>query len=240
MHGLLISGTDTGVGKTVFTAALARLWRRQGRRFRVCKPVATGAALHQGAWRSEDTQALAEAAGDDDLDAITPWIFAEPAAPPVAARMAGSALCLEDLLAAIQRRAAGGNTVLVEAVGGLLCPLTETETVADLAAQLELPLVLVSRRALGTLNHTLLAVEVALARGLPLVGVVVNATRPVQGLAEETCVEELRRRLATPVLASLPYQEQPHADLAGPLDADSWWQLAQGEHAADLAPRTRT
>jgi dethiobiotin synthetase len=214
MRGLFVSATDTGAGKTFVTCALARLWRRRGLPFRVCKPVATGAERCGDRWVSEDTRALAAAAGDDDLTAVTPWVFAVPAAPPVAARHAGAHLSLEDLASAVWRRASGGKAVLVEGVGGLLCPLTEHETVADLVAYLGLPLVVVARRSLGTLNHTLLTAEVALCRGLPLAGVVVSETAPECGPAEEGNVEELRRRLAVPVLAALAGVD--------------WWSLAQG------------
>ncbi len=148
----------------------------------MCKPVATGA---ENGW-SEDTRLLAEAAGDTDLRAVTPYTFAVAAAPPVAARLAGISLRLEDLVAAVQRRAADDRAVLVEGVGGLLCPLTEHETVADLATALALPLIMVARRSLGTLNHTLLTVEAAQRRGLRVAGLVVTATMPVRGAAEET------------------------------------------------------
>jgi len=222
MHGLFITATDTGAGKTFVTAGLARLWRREGRPFRVCKPVATGA---ENEW-SEDTRRLAEAAGDSDLHAITPYTFAIPAAPPVAARLAGTALQLADLVAAVRRRAAQDNTVLVEGVGGLLCPLTERETVADLASELALPLIVVARRSLGTLNHTLLTVEAAQRRGLRLIGVVVTATMPVQGVAEETVIEELRCRLTVPILAVLPHQSNANGGEIAALQTVDWWRLA--------------
>jgi dethiobiotin synthetase len=223
MRGFFITATDTGAGKTFVTAGLARLWRRQRRAFRVCKPVATGA---ENGW-SEDTRLLAEAAGDPDLQALTPYTFAVAAAPPVAARLAGTSLRLEDLAAAVRRRAAQGNAVLVEGVGGLLCPLTERETVADLAAELALPLIVVARRALGTLNHTLLTVEAAQRRGLRLAGVVVTATTPVQGLAEETVIEELQQWLAVPLLAALPHQSHIDDGVLAVLQAVDWWRLAQ-------------
>lgn len=215
MHGLFITATDTGAGKTFVTAGLARLWRREGRPFRVCKPVATGA---ESEW-SEDTRLLAEASGDPDLHAITPYTFAAAAAPPVAARLGGTALQLQDLAAAVHRRAAGGNAVLVEGVGGLLCPLTERETVADLALELALPLIVVARRSLGTLNHTLLTVEAAQHRGLRLAGIVVTATTPVQGVAEETVIEELRSRLDVPLLAVLPHQADADDETMAALQA---------------------
>ena len=205
MQGLFITATDTGAGKTYVTAAACRALRSEGRPFRVCKPVATGAEWVAGRWRAEDTRLLADAAGDSDLDAITPWAFPAPAAPPVAARLAGASLTLDERAGAVRRRAAGGVPVLVEGVGGLLCPLTERETVADLIALLGLPVLVVARRSLGTLNHTLLTLEAARARRLRLAGVVVSETTPVSGPAEETNVEELRRRLDVPLLAVAPH-----------------------------------
>ncbi len=221
MQGLFITATDTGAGKTHVTAAACRALRREGRPFRVCKPVATGAERVGGRCLAEDTRRLAEAAGERDLDAVTPWMFPVPAAPPVAARLAGASLTLDGLAGAVRRRAAEGVPVLVEGVGGLLCPLTERETVADLVAALGLRLLVVARRSLGTLNHTLLTMEVARARGLRVAGVVVSETTPVCGPAEETNVEELRRRLDVPLLAVAPHgaDEVPGA---------RWWALLTG------------
>ena len=122
----------------------------------------------------------------------------------------------------MRRQARPEAVLLVEGVGGLLCPLTEGETVADLARLLALPLVIVARRALGTLNHTLLTVEVARGRGLAVAGVVVSETTPPCGPAEESNVEELRQRLDVPLLAVAPHGQ----GLA--LAAVDWWQLAGG------------
>ncbi len=231
-RGLFFSGTDTGVGKTVVTAAVARLLRRQGRPVRVCKPVATGAEWHSGRWLSEDTRLLASAAGmEEELDRVTPWSFPAAAAPPVAARLAGASLGLADLLAAVHACARPESAMLVEGVGGLLCPLTERETVADLVRLLALRLVLVARRSLGTLGHTLMAVEVAAGRGLPLAGVVVSETVPPSGPADETNVEELRRRLDVPLLAVIPHggTGESAADAVAAVD---WWRLCEGQTAA--------
>jgi dethiobiotin synthetase len=223
MRGLFVTGSDTGVGKTYCTAALARLLRRQGRLVQVCKPVATGATWGEGRWVSEDTRLLADAAGENDLSAVTPWTFPEPAAPPVAARLAGAKLTLDDLAGAARRRAPADGILLVEGVGGLLCPVTDAETIADLAARLNLPLVIVVRRGLGTLNHTLLTVEAARRRQLAVAGVVVSETAPMRGVAEETNVEELGRRLDVPLLAVLP-----HGGRADDLAGVDWWRLAGG------------
>jgi dethiobiotin synthetase len=227
--GLFFTGTDTGVGKTFVLAAVARLLRQQGRGVRVCKPVATGAAWLMGRWVSEDTLRLAEAAGlkAEAWPKITPWSFPEPAAPPVAARAQGKTLRIADLAEAVLRQAEPDTILLVEGVGGLLCPLTEQETVADLAALLGMPLIVVVRRSLGTLNHTLLTLEVARSRQLPVAGVVVNETTRPRGLAEESNVIELTRRIVVPVLAVMPYQKEAWRPNLEALAAAAWWQLAQ-------------
>lgn len=215
MRGLFVTGTDTGVGKTVVTCAIARQWRLQGRAFVVRKPVSTGG--------NEDARLLAEASGQP-AEEITPLVFREPAAPPVAAACEGRLLRLGHVMAACEPR---GGPLLVEGVGGLLCPLTEDETVADLALLLRLPLVVVARRSLGTLNHTLLTLEVARARGLPVAGVVVSETAAPAGAAEHTAVDELRRRGAR-VLAVAPFGAPGPA-----LGAVDWWSL--GRPAPGLA-----
>ena len=228
MRGLFITATDTGAGKTFVTAAVARALRGRGAAVRVCKPVATGAEWVGGRWLSDDTRILAEAAGDWDYDAVTPWAFPTPAAPPVAARLAAAELRLDGLAESVRRRAAGGALVLVEGVGGLLCPLTRRETVADLAAELGLPLVVVARRSLGTLNHALLTLEAAQARRLAVAGVVVSETTPVSGPAEESNVEELRRRIRVPLLAVFSYRPGGAPGECPEAAAVDWVRLAEG------------
>jgi dethiobiotin synthetase len=226
MPGLFVVGTDTGVGKTVVTAAIARGLRSRGQAIVVCKPVATGAELHDDGYVSDDTRRLAQAAGHADYCRVTPWTFAVPAAPPVAAREAGKKLVLANIAAHVNGLAKPRELLLLEGIGGLLCPLTEQETVADLALMLRFPLVLVARRSLGTLNHTLLTLEVARERGLRVAGVVVNETVPAQSLAEQTNVEELSKRIAAPLLAIVPYLTHPFDAEIASLAGIDWRRLA--------------
>jgi dethiobiotin synthetase len=229
MIGLFITGTDTGVGKTLVTAGIARALRQQGHEVRVCKPVATGASWVDGRWLSEDTAILADAAGlSGQWELVTPWAFPDPVAPPVAAQRSGSRLRLAEITAAVRQRRKPGAALLVEGVGGLLCPLTEQETVADLVAELRLPLIVVARRSLGTLNHTLLTLEVAHHRGLAVAGVIVNEVEPAQGLAAATNVEELRRRIDRPVLVVLPHEAPSGKAIETALGQVAWWQVCQG------------
>jgi len=234
MNGLFFTGTDTGVGKTYVVAAVARLLRQHGRAVGVCKPVATGAERIDGRWVSADTLRLAQAAGlGEAWERVTPYVFAEAVAPAVAARLHGTPLSIAALADAVRSRHEPGNLLLVEGVGGLLCPLTERETVADLAAALRLPIIVVARRSLGTLNHTLLTLEAAQRRGLPVAGLVVSeTTRPVD-LADETNVEELRRRIAVPLLAVVPYQTEEDREQNSALAAVDWWRLGHADSSEE-------
>jgi dethiobiotin synthetase len=247
---LFFTGTDTGVGKTFITVCVVRALLGQGHAVRVAKPVATGAhprysipdtglvrpaakeaptldqsAWSAGQWLSDDTRHLAEAAGVADWEQVTPWPFPEAVAPPVAAERWGLRLTIGQLTEAVQRLANPGVPTLVEGVGGLLCPLTQRETVADLAAALGMHLVIVARRSLGTLNHTLLTLEAAQRRGLVVAGVVISETTPPQGLAEKTNVVELQRRIEVPLLAVVAHRQDATPRALPELAVVDWWRL---------------
>jgi len=228
--GLFFTGTDTGVGKTTIVAGVVRLLRGRGLRVGVCKPVATGLSPGGGQLFTEDTLRLVEATGQSALpERVTPFTLAEPAAPAVAAAAAGKLLNLEMFCEAVQWWVPRSDLVLVEGVGGLLTPLTETDSVADLALRLGYPVVIVARASLGTLNHTLLTTEAALRRGLPVAGVVVNACTPPAGtLAERTNVAELQKRLVVPVLAVTSHGNGLSNDGPASLAAVDWLQLTRG------------
>jgi dethiobiotin synthetase len=203
--GLFITGTDTGVGKTAVAASIARRLAAEGVGVGVLKPVATGSA--------EDAERLREAVDRDvPLDRISPLIFQTPAAPSVAARIEGVALSLETIL---QRVAAcwdwwetqGRAAMLVEGVGGWLCPIAERATVSDLAVALDLPVLIVARRALGTLNHTLLTVEAVRRRGVRIAGLVLVATQISENpeVDDRNPAELMRFLNGVPILADVPY-----------------------------------
>jgi dethiobiotin synthetase len=232
--GLFVVGTDTGVGKTRIAAGIARAMAREGRRVGVVKPVATGAVRDGDGWRVDDADGLIAAIGGGVTTAeVCPIAFAEPLAPPVAARRSGRLLNADEVfdatLAAIRhwqtQRAA--EVMVIEGVGGLLCPLAEGITVADLAVRLDYPLVVVARRGLGTLNHTLLTVEAAVSRSLRVAGVVLNGAEPTTGtIAEATNPSELARRLGPiPILANLPHEPGGQATSVV-LDGLDWYNRA--------------
>ncbi len=228
MHGLFFTGTDTGVGKTFVVAAVARILGRQGHGVIVSKPVATGANWKEGRLISDDTLSLARAARmEKDFQKITPWTFADPVAPPVAACLAGIELKFTDIVRAVLDRQDPQKAMLVEGIGGLLCPLTERETVADLVKALEMRLVVVARRSLGTLNHTLLTLEAARSRRLEVAGLIINETAPPRTLAEETNVVELKKRIEVPLLATVPFRSGTDSGDPPSLEAVDWWKLCQ-------------
>ncbi len=155
LPGLFVVGTDTGVGKTFVASAIARTWRLAGRRVGVLKPVASGASVLEGRLVSDDAERLIEAVGGGiPHERVAPIVFEEPLAPPVAARRQGTPLAMargrsrrsQECLDWWAERA---EVMVVEGVGGLLCPLAEGTTVADLAILLDYPLLIVAHRGLG-------------------------------------------------------------------------------------------
>ena len=170
--GVFVTGTDTGVGKTVAACALVRGLRDRGLDVGVMKPIETGVDAAAGPL---DAIALSAAAGDPDpLDRVCPVRFALPAAPCVAAEDEGKKVDLEPVREAFGELASKHDWMVVEGAGGVLVPTTPDATMTDLAKELGLPVLLVARPALGTINHTRLCVEETLRRGLDLVGVIIS------------------------------------------------------------------
>jgi dethiobiotin synthetase len=176
MKGLFVTGTDTDVGKTWITSLIARQLRAAEVRVGTYKPACSGSEMDANEtplWA--DIEALAEATGREfSTERICPQRFTAPLAPPVAAAAEGRTIDAALLRSGIDWWRNEVDGLLVEGVGGLLCPLTETETIADFAVDLGFPVLVVSRPALGTINHTLLTLNVARQRGLNVVGVVLN------------------------------------------------------------------
>lgn len=210
---MFVSGTDTGVGKTVVACALVRGLRARGVDVGVIKPVETGV----GPEGPSDALALLEAAEcADPLDDVCPQRFALPAAPTVAAEAEGRRVDTAAIQAAFRRVRARHECVVAEGAGGLLVPAAEGVAMADLARELRLPIVLVARAALGTINHTLLTLEAAAARGLDVAGVVISHSSGVLSDADEANLDALRQALGSGLLAELPpiaTGEKPVLDL---------------------------
>ena len=203
VRGLFISGTDTEVGKTFFTSALASYLRSQHMDVGVFKPVATGGAPN------EDAELLISASGSSDsLEAINPVCLPDPLSPNVAADLVNQPIDLDPVLRGYARLRARHEITLVEGVGGLLVPILDNFSVADLALELDLPLLSVARSALGTINHTLLTLEAAAARRLEVRGVIFNtlASSP-PSKAAETSPDVISEISGIPSLGTLPYSD---------------------------------
>ena len=223
MIGLFVTGTDTGVGKTTVTCALLAAARARGLRVAAMKPVETGCAdpRHPGApLVPADAMALAHAARGEPAPAPPPsnlFRFAAPLAPSVAAARERAAVSIPAILRAADRlRSLAPDLFLVEGAGGLLVPLSDDADMTDLARALALPLLIVARDGLGTINHTLLTLEAAATRRLPVAAVILSAAEPGTSDADRAQNKhEIQRRGRIPVLGCLPHMpDAPLAELA--------------------------
>ena len=200
-RGWFVAGTDTGVGKTLVACTLVRALRRRGTAVGVMKPIETGV----GAEGPCDALALREAAGvDDPLETICPQRFALPAAPTVAAEAEGREVDLDAVRAAFAILAARHAALIVEGAGGLLVPAAKDTSMADLAGELGLPLIVVARASLGTINHTRLTLEAAEARSLPVAGVVISHANGPLSPPDAANLDALRRHLGDRLVAEIP------------------------------------
>ncbi|MBS7458452.1 dethiobiotin synthase [Coralloluteibacterium stylophorae] len=211
--GLYVTGTDTGVGKTVASATLMHALRRHGLRVLGMKPVASGCERRaEGTWANEDALALQRAASAPvDYELVNPYALPVPTAPELAAREAGVDLRLEPMLAAHAVLAGRADVVVVEGVGGWLAPLTETLDQAEVARAMDLPVVMVVGIRLGCINHARLTARAIAADGFALRGWIGSHVEPGMLHADDN-ERILRRVLPVPCIGVLPYA--PDADPA--------------------------
>ena len=204
-HGCYVTGTDTGIGKTLVSSALLHALRAQGGQAVGMKPVASGCADTPDGWRNEDALAL-QAASDPvpDYGDVKPYALPLPLAPELAARDAGVEVELAPLLAAHARLRALAPQVVVEGVGGWEAPLSATLRQADLVRALGLPVVLVVGLRLGCLNHAILSARAIAADGFRLLGWIGNAIDPDMACREEQRAM-LQARLMAPCIGWLPH-----------------------------------
>ena len=206
-----VTGTDTEIGKTLISAAILHKLVESGQRACGMKPVAAGAELRDGELHNDDADMLI-AAGNVHLprNITTPFMLREPAAPHIAAELEGVTIEAVPILAAYTEILAASDAVVVEGVGGFRVPFNDTFDSADLAAQLNLPVILVVGMRLGCISHALLTVEAIVARGLVLDGWVANTADPDMRFFDEN-VEALEARIPAPLLGVVPRLEEPTA-----------------------------
>ncbi|MER7212206.1 dethiobiotin synthase [Streptosporangium sp. NPDC000239] len=216
MSILVITGTDTGVGKTIVTAAVAALAKERGASVAVVKPAQTGV----GALDPGDLDDVIRLTGVTTTFELSR--FPDPLAPAAAARVAGlPPVSLDHAAARIADLASSHRLVLVEGAGGLLVRFDEEgATLADLARALSAPVLLVTRASLGTLNHTALTLEAMAGRGLDLAGVIIGSWPAEPGLAERCNVADLEMLAARPLAGALP-------EGAGSLDREAFARTAR-------------
>jgi dethiobiotin synthetase len=205
-----VTGTDTNVGKTMVTAALARCLADRGVSIGVMKPIETGVAA-DGEALSDAGRLRAAARASEPLDLIRPYCFAEPLAPLAAARRAGVKIELAHVMAAFNRLAGTQRVMLIEGVGGVLAPLSDDFDQGRLINEMALPALVVGRAGLGGVNHALLTIEALRRRAVPILAMVLNAhpagtvasPGPSADLQEQTTAGLLRELGGLPLIGPL-------------------------------------
>ncbi|HLS50919.1 MAG TPA: dethiobiotin synthase [Burkholderiaceae bacterium] len=214
-----ITGTDTGVGKTLVACALLQALGEAGYTAVGMKPIASGAEQRNGHWQNDDVANLAasshadlvtELAQHKRINWLNPYCFPEAVAPHLAAQKQGKAIRLPPILECFKHLKTHADAVVVEGVGGFMVPINEQETTADLARYLQIPLVLVVGLRLGCINHALLTVEAIKAQGLHLAAWVANSVDTDMALQAEN-IASLQQRIAAPLLGVIPKLEQAQA-----------------------------
>jgi dethiobiotin synthetase len=208
-QGVFITGTDTDVGKTWVAAGLTAALRQRGVKAVYFKPVQSGCPVEEGRLIPTDARLASRVAGlDEPLEVLTPIALHLPLAPGVAAAQAGLAVDLGRLAASLRDLAARYEFLVVEGAGGLYVPLVDTRfLVLDLIRWLGLPLAVVAKSGLGTINHTVLTVKAAQAAGIEVAGVILNRYPEKPGLAAETNPGVIAALTGVDILGRLPEVE---------------------------------
>jgi len=210
LRGLFVAGTDTGVGKTIVTAGVAALLRNEGVNVGVWKPVQSGAYAEE---EGSDAALLRKLSGvEDACREIAPLSFGAPLTPLLAAELEGVTLSLDPIIQAGMPLRERYDHLLMEGAGGLAVPLTATELMIDLAVRLDMPVLLVARPGLGTINHTLLSVFYARQKGLQVAGVILNGYRDELVLHDQSVTSNaamIERFGDVPVLGRIPWMPEP-------------------------------
>jgi len=207
VRGLFVTGTDTGVGKSIVTGGLGAVLREKGINVAVMKPVETGCLQDDGSFFPADAQFLKEMSGADlPLEVIVPFQFKEPLAPSVAAEREGVIIDCNYLVNKYEQIASHHDFVLVESAGGIAVPLYQKFLFLNLIKRFKLPILIVSRSTLGTINHTLLTVRAAQEQKIHVAGIVINNLSPERSVASETISEVIAYLAEVPIWGVLPYQ----------------------------------
>ncbi len=206
-QGIFVTGTDTGVGKSIVAATLAYLLRMSGARVGVMKPVTSGCREENGGLVSDDALLLCGAAGIECNNDVAPYKLREALAPAEAAKIDGVRIDFSSIRESYQRLAAASDVMIVEGAGGLMVPLAGGLLMADLVRELNLPLLVVARPNLGTINHTVLTCYAAQQMGLSVAGVIINNLPETPGRAEQSAPHHIGSLCGAPILGLWPHHE---------------------------------
>lgn len=220
MRGLFVTGTDTGVGKTVVAAAICAALVARGEQVAAFKPAVTGLEGAPGEWPKDHELLAAAAGGGQAGEQVAPYRYRPPLSPHYAAELAGETIDPARLLSVA--RGSGDRLLVAEGVGGLMVPLTSGYLVRDLAVDLALPVVVVARSGLGTINHTLLTVECARAAGLSVAGVVMTPWAPEPEPIERSNRETVERLSGVAVSGLPPTSPRTLAEAGAALPLHDW------------------
>lgn len=207
MKGLFITGTDTDVGKTHVACAIVAALKQQGLRAAVMKPVASGCIQTADGLRNDDALKLMSIASvSQAYEQVNPYAFEPAIAPHLAAQQAGVEIQLNEIEKQYFKTAIHADVCVVEGAGGWMVPLNDDETIADLASQLQLPIILVVGMKLGCISHALLTIEQIEREALPVVGWVANQLEPQMERIEEN-IQTLEQRIPYPLLGVIEHNK---------------------------------
>jgi dethiobiotin synthetase len=205
--GFFITGTDTSVGKTFVTAGILQAMQAAG--YNVCpmKPVETGCSISKGRLVTDDALRLLKVSCiDEDIDLINPYRFRQPLAPLIAAAAEDKRVSKKRIISAYNNLKKKYEVLLVEGAGGIMVPLTRRTLFVDLIKEMDIPLIIIARPGLGTINHTLLTIEAARSNGIQIEGVVFNHTEKSRSdISVKTNPEVVRRIGKVKILGEVPF-----------------------------------
>ena len=214
-RGFFITGTDTGVGKTIIAGAVIKVMQYFGLRTCAMKPIESGCGKDGSILIPHDGAFLRQAAQmDDPLRLVTPCCYEHPLAPFAAAEIEGREMDIDAIRKAFSTLSLSYEAIVVEGIGGIMVPLRRDYYLVDLAKEFALPLLIVARPGLGTINHTMLTVNYALESGFEIAGIIINYSRPPDySLAEKTNSRVLEEICPVPVIGTFPYLEGMGEDM---------------------------
>jgi dethiobiotin synthetase len=218
--GLFVTGTDTDVGKTVIAAGLAGVFKKKGLKVGVMKPIQTGGIKKSRKLISLDIELMIKTSGiSEDINLLNPYCMEPPVAPLVASQITGINLDIKKILSAYTELKSRYEIVIVEGAGGLLVPILNNYLMIDLIKDLGLPILIVARPSLGTINHTLLTIRQAQTYGIHVIGVIINAFKEDEaGIAERTNPQIIENLSKVPILGIIPYSDKISLEERNPGD----------------------